>query len=34
MLEKFLIFYAPFFVLIASILVGFWSALKDSAVNK
>ncbi|WP_397443516.1 MULTISPECIES: cytochrome bd oxidase small subunit CydS [unclassified Planococcus (in: firmicutes)] len=33
-MQDFLIFYAPFIVLIASIVVGFWISLKDGAVTK
>ncbi|MFJ7728317.1 hypothetical protein ACIQXV_19475 [Neobacillus sp. NPDC097160] len=34
MLDEFLMFYAPFLVLIASILAAFWIAPKDDAVEK
>ncbi|WP_420490252.1 cytochrome bd oxidase small subunit CydS [Neobacillus drentensis] len=34
MLDNFLMFYAPFLVLIASILGAFWIAPKDDAVKK
>ncbi|MFZ7943873.1 cytochrome bd oxidase small subunit CydS [Bacillus sp. S3] len=33
-MDKFLMFYAPFLVLIASILAAFWAARKDDAVKK
>lgn len=34
MLSDFLIFYAPFIVVIASITAAFWFADKDEAVSK
>lgn len=33
-MQDFLIFYAPFLVLIASLIFGFWFALKDGSVSK
>ncbi|WP_391527602.1 cytochrome bd oxidase small subunit CydS [Planococcus salinarum] len=33
-MQDFLIFYAPFLVLIASLIFGFWFALKDGPVSK
>lgn len=33
-MQDFLIFYAPFLVLIAAIVFGFWFALKDGPVSK
>ncbi|WP_454786405.1 cytochrome bd oxidase small subunit CydS [Neobacillus rhizosphaerae] len=32
-MDDFLMFYAPFLVLLASIAVAFWIAPKDKAVN-
>ena len=32
-MQDFLIFYAPFLILIASILFGFWFALKDGPAD-
>ncbi|WP_413788962.1 cytochrome bd oxidase small subunit CydS [Psychrobacillus mangrovi] len=32
-MADFLIFYAPFIVLIGSIIVAFWAASKDGAVS-
>ncbi|MFP5112651.1 cytochrome bd oxidase small subunit CydS [Bacillaceae bacterium C204] len=34
MLDNFLLFYAPFLVLIVSIAVAFWAALKDDSITK
>ena len=33
-MTDFLIFYAPFIVLIAAIVVAFWAALRDVAVRE
>ncbi|WP_373287656.1 cytochrome bd oxidase small subunit CydS [Psychrobacillus lasiicapitis] len=33
-MTDFLIFYAPFIVLIAAIVVAFWAALRDGAVRE
>jgi hypothetical protein len=33
-MDDFLLFYAPFLVLIASIAVAFWIALKDDVITK
>lgn len=33
-MHDFLIFYAPFIVLIGSVIFGFWFSLKDNAVTK
>lgn len=33
-MQDFLVFYAPFIVLILSIVAGFWISLKDGAVTK
>ncbi|WP_420490622.1 cytochrome bd oxidase small subunit CydS [Neobacillus drentensis] len=33
-MDDFLLFYAPFLVLIASIVVAFWIAPKDDSVGK
>lgn len=33
-LDDFLLFYAPFLVMLASIAVAFWIALKDDFVEK
>lgn len=33
-MHDFLIFYAPFLVLLASLVFGFWFALKDGSVPK
>jgi hypothetical protein len=33
-LDEFLLFYAPFLVMLASIAVGFWIAPKDDSVGK
>lgn len=33
-MQEFLIFYAPFLVLFASIAFGFWFSLKDGVVTK
>jgi hypothetical protein len=32
-MTEFLMFYAPFLVLIASIIIAFWSATKDGPVR-
>lgn len=32
-MTEFMIFYAPFIVLIASIIIAFWAASKDGAVK-
>ncbi|SDM71814.1 hypothetical protein SAMN05443253_10595 [Bacillus sp. OK048] len=34
MLEEFLIFYAPFLIVILSIAISFWIAAKNDAVEK
>ncbi|WP_411825149.1 cytochrome bd oxidase small subunit CydS [Lederbergia lenta] len=33
-MSNFLMFYAPFIVLFASIAIAFWAALKDGPVSK
>ncbi|WP_440137309.1 cytochrome bd oxidase small subunit CydS [Planococcus chinensis] len=33
-MQDFLIFYAPFLVLIGSIVFGFWISLKDGVASK
>lgn len=33
-MQQFFIFYAPFIVLIVSIIAAFWSAPKDDAIKK
>lgn len=33
-MQNFLIFYAPFLVLIAALIFGFWFSLKDGPVSK
>ncbi len=33
-MQEFLIFYAPFIVIILAIVVGFWISLKDGPVTK
>lgn len=33
-MQDFLIFYAPFIVLIISIVFGFWISLKDGPITK
>lgn len=33
-MQNFLMFYAPFIVLIGSLVVAFWAALKDEPVQK
>ncbi len=33
-MERFLIFYAPFIVVIVAIVIGFYVASRDSAVTK
>ncbi|WP_442956616.1 cytochrome bd oxidase small subunit CydS [Planococcus sp. CAU13] len=33
-MQDFLIFYAPFLVLIGSIIFGFWFSLKDGPISK
>ncbi|MFD1031409.1 cytochrome bd oxidase small subunit CydS [Metaplanococcus flavidus] len=33
-MQDFLIFYAPFLVLIGSVIFGFWFALRDGVVSK
>ncbi|WP_396897499.1 cytochrome bd oxidase small subunit CydS [Niallia endozanthoxylica] len=33
-MDEFLIFYAPIMVVVASIIISFWSAVKDESVTK